>query len=262
MKKYISRLKNGCKLPVFLYWSFLRLAMLYAFVATLFVDSVPDGEVSVLTAEIHILVCFFASFLWELSQAMPEKSLFRRIPSSVHTALNTGLALSSFFGVFLNDYYDMRYFDPIMQLLFGAWAVLYGYEIACAMVKRDKFSATKAMIFYAAFGVSFILFTACELGEFASDQLLGKIMGEPGNAQFWSMLLAEGSSRAETVIPPIESIRAPLMDIMNDIIMHTVGSFAALIFINVFPYRLRGKYRYDDMEFGNNNVRTKETANS
>jgi len=256
MKEYISRLKGGCKLHTFLYWSLLRVLMLYALFSYSFTDRIAQGSTAA-TGIIHIALCFFGSFLWEFSQAMPKKSIFRLLPVSVHTALNTGLALSSFCGVFLNAYYELRLFDPLLTAFFGVWSVLYGYEIAYAVVKKYRFAATKAMVFFAAFGVSFIFLNIYELGEFVSDQLLGLVTGTAGNAQFWSAELA-GEVRAESFIPAIDSARYPLMDIMGDILIHTAGAVAGLICINVFPYRLRGKYRYD-IDYDNNYVKTPES---
>ncbi len=253
MKKYISRLRNGCKLHTFLYWLLLRVLMLVAFVGT----ALSDG--ASFTALVHTAVCFLASFLWELSQAMPKKSLFRFIPSSIHTALNTGLFISSFFGVYLDFYYDIRFFDPVMTAAFAFWSVLYGYEIGYGLVKKYRFSATKAMVFYAAFGVSFIFFNACELGEFLCDQLIGLATGDAGNAQFWSVALADGTGREGSIINAINPERIPLMDIMADIIIHSCSAFLALIFINVFPYRLRGRFKYD-IDYGNNKTKTADRA--
>lgn len=253
MKEYISRLKDGCKLHTFIYWSLLRVLMLAVAVAGFISDSCS------LTAQIHMAVCFLASFLWEFSQAMPEGSLLRFMPSSIHTALNTGLFISSFFGVFHNLYYQLRFFDPLMTALFAFWSVLYGYEIAYSMVKKYHFSATKAMVFYAAFGVSFIFFNACELGEFFCDQIIGLATGDVGNAQFWSVALSEGTGRSGSIIDAINPERIPLMDIMADIIVHFLSAFTALIFINVFPYRLRGRYKYD-IDYGNNKTKTADSS--
>lgn len=258
MKEYISRLKDGCKLHTFIYWSLLRALMLYALFHCATGDSFAAGDITAVTGLIHIAVCFIASFLWELSQAMPEKSILRLLPVSIHTALNTGLAVSSFCGIMLNRYYEVRLFDPLLTAFFGVWSVLYGYEIAYAVVKRKHFAATKAMVFFAAFGVSFIFLNVCELGEFISDQLLGLATGQVGNAQFWSAALAENTARAESVIPAIDSARYPLMDTMADIVIHTVSAFCALIFINVCPYRLRGRFRYD-IDYDNNYVTTPES---
>ena len=258
MKEYVSRLKNGCKLNTFMYWSLLRAMMLYAFFSYLFADSIIDGDVTVITGVIHIAVCFVASFLWELSQLMPKKSVFRLLPTSIYTLLNIGLTLSSVCGVLFGGYYEIRLFDPLLTAFFGVWSVLYGYEIAYAIVKKYHIAATKAMVFFAAFGISFIFLNVYELGEFISDQLLGLAAGTVGNAQFWSAALAENTGRAQSIIPAIDSARYPLMDIMADIVIHTVSAFAALIFINICPYRLRGSFKYD-IDYDNNYVRTPES---
>ena len=245
MKEYISRLKSGCKLPVFLLWWILRFAMIVAFVLNFSADSFT------LTGQLHIAFCFISSFFWELSLAMPEKSLFRLMPASIHTIFNIGLSVSAVCGIYLNMYYTVRLFDPLLQAFFAFVSVLYGYEIAYALVKKEHFAATKAMVFFAAYGISFMLFNIWELGEFFSDQIIGLTTGSVGNAQFWSMAMAEGTARAESLIPALVTERRPLMDLMADVIIHIFVSFAALIFINVFPYRLRGKYKYD-IDYGNN----------
>ena len=115
------------------------------------------------------------------------------------------------------------------------------------------------MIFYAAFGVSFIFFNACELGEFLCDQLIGLATGDVGNAQFWSVALAEGTGREVSIIDAINPERIPLMDIMADIIIHSASAFLALIFINVFPYRLRGRFKYD-IDYGNNKTKAADSS--
>lgn len=247
MKEYISRLKKECGKHTFILWWVLRLLMLFSFVASLL------DETATPTCQIHTAICFVGSFLWELSMAMPRKSLFRLLPASIHTAINVGLAVSSFAGIYFELYYASRFFDPLMHAYFSFVAVLYGYEIAYAMIKKEHFAATKAMVYYVAFGISFILFNIWELGEFFSDQLLGHLTGEVGNAQFWSVSMAEGTARAKSLIPPLVSERQPLMDLMGDVLIHTFSSFAALIFVNLRPYRLRGKYKYD-AEYGNNLV--------
>lgn len=251
MKDYLSRLKQGCSKPSAILWWVMRILMLAAFVANFFADTYS------LTGQIHIAVCLVASFWWELSLAMPKKSLFRLMPSSLHTAINIGLFVSSVCGVYFNLYYTLRFFDPILQAFFSFVSVLYGYEIGYAIVKRDRISATKAMVFFVAFGVGFISFNIWELGEFFTDQLVGHLTGQVGNAQFWSEALSEGTVRADSILPPLVDARVPLMDIMCDIIVHSASAFAALIFINVCPYRLRGKYKYD-IEYGNNWIREKK----
>ena len=117
------------------------------------------------------------------------------------------------------------------------------------------------MVYYVAFGVAFMWFNAWELGEFFTDQLIGHLTGTVGNSQFWSQVIADGTARANSIIPALVTEREPLMDIMCDVIVHSVSAFAGLIFINVCPYRLRGKYKYD-IEYGNNASRVKKNVNS
>lgn len=245
MKQYISRLKGGCKTPVFILWWILRLCMLTAFAASLASDAFT------LSQQLHIAVCFIGSFMWEISLAMPRKSLFRFMPSSIHTVINIGLAASAVLGVYLDMYYTSRFFDPILQAFFSFISVLYGYEIAYSFIKKEHFGATKAMVYFIAFGIGFICFNIWELGEFFTDQLIGHLTGQVGNAQFWSVLISQGTERAHSIFPPLVAARQPLMDIMADVVIHSVSAFAALIFINLCPYRLKGKYKYN-AEYGNN----------
>ena len=128
MKQYISRLKGGCKTPVFILWWILRLCMLTAFAASLASDAFT------LSQQLHIAVCFIGSFMWEISLAMPRKSLFRFMPSSIHTVINIGFAASAVLGVYLDMYYTSRFFDPILQAFFSFISVLYGYEIAYSFI--------------------------------------------------------------------------------------------------------------------------------
>lgn len=251
MKEYISRLKGGCKTGVFILWWVLRVLMLASFAATFFSDDFT------LTAQLHIALCFVGSFLWELSLALPPKSLFRFMPASIHTVINIGLTASAVLGIYFNMYYSFRFFDPLLQAFFSFLSVLYGYELACALVKKEHFAATKAMVYFVAFGIGFICFNIWELGEFFCDQLVGHLTGQAGNAQFWSVLLAQGTDRAQSILPSLVPERQPLMDIMADVIIHSVSTFAALIFINLCPYRLRGKYKYDT-DYGNNLVKVKD----
>lgn len=247
MKDYISRLNSGCKGYVFVFWWVMRIAVTACFISSFFTGKID------FSGQLHMAVCLGATFFWEMAQATPKKSLFRFIPSSIHTFMNIGLFLSAVLGIYFDFYCTVRLFDPLLQGFFGFISVLYGYEIAYAMVKRDRFSATKAMVFFVAFGVGFILFNVWELSEFFFDQLMGYLTGKPGNSQFWSQALAEGTARAESLIDPLVAEREPIISLMVDVFVHSVSSFIALIFINIYPYRLRGKYKYD-IEYNNNNV--------
>lgn len=255
MEEYISRLKGECRASVLVLWWVMRAAMLAVFVLYHLSDKCTP------TGQIHIALCFIGSFLWELSLAMPKKSLFRFMPPSIHTVINIGLTVSAVLGVYFNMYYTVRLFDPLLQAFFSFVSMLYGYEIANAFVKKEHFAATKAMVYFVAFGVSFICFNIWELGEFFADQLVGYLTGNVGNAQFWSVLLSEGTARAESVFPSLVPERQPLMDIMADIVIHSASAFTALIFVNLCPYRLRGKYKYDT-DYGNNLVKVKDFLDS
>ena len=44
---------------------------------------------------------------------------------------------------FLNLYYDFRWWDVMLHFVGGGACVFFGYEIVCALLKRDKKSASR-----------------------------------------------------------------------------------------------------------------------
>lgn len=242
MKNYIQRLKKGCPVAGFAYWWLLRLLMLYALVAGFFKDPFDLG------ATLQFAITIVAMFAWEFCMAMPEKSFMRLLPASLQHFSSALLFSAAFLGEFLNLYYAVPWLDAALQFIFGGFAVFAGYEIACALTIRDKYSCTKAMQFWVAFGIGFISMNLLELSEFFLDQLVGMTTDSVGNAQQWCFALAENTAREKPFIDSIDPSRWAIMDTMSDIILNTVSAFLALLIINLFPYRLRGKYKYD-MEF-------------
>ncbi len=242
MKDYIQRLKKACHPAVAVLWWLFRLPVLYALIS-----SVISGS-SDISAIIQYALTLIAMFMWEICMAMPEKSFMRLLPASLQIFSSGLLFSAAFLGEYLNLYYTIPWLDAVLQFIFGGFAVFAGYEIACALTIRDKYSCTKAMQFWVAFGIGFMAMNSLELFEFFLDQLTGALTDVPGNAQHWSFAVAEGTLREKTVFDPIDPTRWAIMDTMADIVLNTASAFVALLIINLFPYRLRGKYRYD-MEF-------------
>ena len=241
MKNYIQRLTKACHPAAFILWWLLRIAVLYALISNI------AGNSTDVSAVIQYAFTFVAMFIWEICMAMPEKSFMRLMPASLQVFSTLLLFSAAFLGEYLNLYQSVLWLDELLQFIFGGFSVFVGYEIACALTIRDKYSCTKAMQFWVAFGIGFMAMNGLELFEFFLDQVEGIVTGAPGNAQYWFSEIG-GTAPEKTLIDYIDPTRWAIMDTMTDIILNSVSAFLALLIINLFPYRLRGKYRYD-MEF-------------
>ena len=250
MKDYIKRLTAKPSWLSIAWWWILRIIT-----AFFFVKSVVDGmHISV---PVQLGLSLAAMFGWEICMAAPKKS-FMRLVSPVYQNISVLLLfITAIGGKYFGIYNRIPMVDAVLQFIFGGFMVFVGYEIACTLSIRDKYSCTKAMHFWVAFGIAFIAMNALELFEFTFDQLLGLFTGTPGNAQNWSAAIAEETERAKTFLPAIDPGRWPIMDLMADIILGTVSAFIALLVINLWPYRLRGKFKYD-MDFGDEDAAKKQ----
>ena len=119
----------------------------------------------------------------------------------------------------------------------GAACVFFGYEIACAILRCKKSTAPMTLILLTSVGFSFFAATCWEVFEFSFDQVAGMMSGYPGDAQHWSLELALGTPKEQTLFNPIVDARWPIMDTMADIVMNTIGAAAAYIIIKIKPYR-------------------------
>lgn len=238
MSSYIQRVKENCSAQRLVLWWIFRIIMLGAFVFSLF-----DSSHSI-TVSLSLGGAFVGSFLWEIGMAMKEGSVFRLLPSSLQSIVTALLFASAYGGNFMNMNYELWIFSPVLHFLAGAAMVFIGYEFACALAIRDKHGITKAMAFFLAFGITFIAMNVWELSEFFIDQLQGYFTGTAGNLQHWSYALAEGTSSIKSFIDPVVIERWPIMDTMGDIVISTIGAFAALLVVNIYPYRHKGKYKY------------------
>ena len=234
MKDYIQRLKSGCTKGQLVLWWIYRLLMIYALISTLLKNP------SDIALTVRLVAGLAGMFLWEIFMAAKEKSFVRYIPSFLQTGFIICIFADFFAGEFLGLYDSIYWLVYAVQFVFGAVSIFFGYEIACAVIKRDKYYATKAMAFFVAFGLFYIWLNAIELSEFFLDQIIGVITGNPGDAQGWMSKVSE-----KVLIDPIDPTRFALMGIMTEIIVSTVGAFVGLLIVNIFPYRHRGKYKYD-----------------
>ena len=245
MKNYLKRLSDGCPKWRFVIWWIIRASLIFAFIKGFFP---PDGKEFDITDPLQVGANFLCTFVWEIFMLFPEKSLLRHVPSSVQTFLMVGIWAGSFGGKFLNLYYDFRWWDVILHFVGGAACVFFGYEIACAILKSRKATAPISLVLLASVGFSFLAATGWALFEFTFDQVAGVIGGYPGDAQHWSLELAQGTPKALTLFDPIKPERWPLMDTMADIVLNTVGAVASYIFLRIYPYRHKGRFKMKDLE--------------
>lgn len=245
MNNYIQRLKEGCTKGQLMLWWIFRVIMLFALAVTL-IKNPSDIVLSV-----QLFSGIVGMFLWEICMATKKNSFTRFIPAFVQTIVTVCIFVAAFFGEFIGLYKTYPVTGAIMQFVFGVVAIFVGYEIACTFIKRDRYYATKAMAFYAAFGLFFMWINATELTEFFLDQIVGLITEVPGNNQEWI------NNGASLIFDPIDKGRFAIMDTMTDIIVSTVGAFVGLLIVNIFPYRHRGKYKYD-FDFETESVKEKE----
>lgn len=254
MKNYISRLKDSCSMKTFIFWWVFRLLMVYAFVAG-FLKKPFD-----ITDPLQVGANLLCMFLWEVFMLFPEKSVFRHITPGFQTIFIPGIFAASFGGKFLNLYYESRFLDSFLHGWGGMICVFFGYELVCALMKKEKKNAPLSVIILAAVGFSFMCSTLWEFFEFAFDQV-ACMGGGIGDAQHWSRGLAEGTPKMATIFDPIydgiktvtlpggEVInpgdRWPIMDIMGDMFLNIAGAFAGYIGLKIYPYRHKGKNKLE-----------------
>ncbi|MBR5437510.1 MAG: hypothetical protein IKV21_01200, partial [Clostridia bacterium] len=135
--------------------------------------------------------------------------------------------------------------DSALHFLGAAMAVFFGYEIFCALMKRDRKEAPMTVVLLGAFCFSFLVTTCWELFEFSFDQIAGMMSGYPGDSQHWSFELALGTPKEVSIFNPIVPERWPIMDIMADMVLNTLGALLAFLYILFRPYRHKGKYSFD-----------------
>ena len=253
MQNYIQRLKDGCTKGQFVLWWVFRVLMIYALIATLLKEPFD------ISLTVQLIAAFAGTFLWEMCMATKENSFTRFIPSFLQTGFIICIFVSAFLGEFMGLYDSVFWLGYATQFIFGGVSVFFGYEIACTFIKRDRYYATKAMAFYVAFGLFFVWLNVAELSEFFLDQVVGLLTPQPGNAQNW--LNEAGEISDKMLLHPVAPDRFAIMDTMTDIILSTIGAFVGLLIVNIFPYRHRGKHKYDFEFSKKDNVQGTELKN-
>ncbi len=234
MKNYIQRLKDNCSAKRFIFWWIIRASLIFAFVKGFFP---AEGEAFDITDPLQVGANFLATFVWEVFMAFPQKSIFRYMPSSIQSILSVLVWCGSFGGKFLNLYYDSRWWDVALHFVGGAVCVIFGYEIVCAILRCKKSTAPMTLVLLASVGFSFLAATCWEVFEFSFDQIAGMMGGYPGDSQHWSLALALGTPKEQTLFDPIVAERWPIMDTMADIVLNTVGAVIAYFIVKAKPYR-------------------------
>lgn len=231
MKNYISRVLSNAKKWELVYWWVLRLIMIYGIISRIIK---PDEELGIYQP-IQMTANLAGMFAFEVFQATSERNLLRYIPAYCQDVSIMGLFLASFGGAYLNLYYTIWWWDTALHFVGGGFAVILGYEVVCAMQKRDKKYSPVPIVLLCAFGYSFMLGIAWELFEFTFDQLAG------GDAQHWSYALAEAADYTRTIFTLSDIARFPIMDTMADIVFNTIGAVIVYVTLYFFPYNHKGK---------------------
>lgn len=231
MKEYINRIRSNCKTWELIFWWVFRALMIYAFIAGFFKKPFDISD------PLQVGANFIAMFAWEIFMLFPEKCFVRHFPSLIQDFSIVMIFAASFFGKFLNFYYDARFWDSGMHLISGGLCVLLGYEVVVAMQKRDKKTVSVPIALLCALSFSFFVSTCWELVEFTMDQVMtNPAKGTIGDAQHWCYELAKGTPKEATLFPMKDIGRWPLMDTMGDIILNSIGAVVAWIFLKIFPY--------------------------
>ncbi len=239
MKNYLQSINASCSKQTLTLWWIFRFLMLYAFIAGFFKKPFD------ITDPLQVAANFLCMFVWEIFMLFPSKFTFKHVNPGFQTFLIIGIFAASFGGKFLNFYYDLRYWDSILHFTGGATAVFFGYEYVCTIMKKEKKLSSFSIVIIASLGFSFLASTLWELFEFSFDQIAGIISGIPGDSQHWSIALAQGTAKINTLFDPIVQDRWAIMDTMGDIVLNTIGAVTAYIFLNIYPYRHKGKYKFE-----------------
>ncbi len=174
------------------------------------------------------------TFMWELFQFLPKKSLLRYLPSYSQDISVIFLVLCCICGMALNLYYSAWWWDTVLHLFGGALGAICGYEYIVAVQTRDRIVVPVVLIPVFAFAFSFVIGNFWELFEFTADQVIG------ADSQHWNYELYL-QNKMRLLFDMKYECRYALMDTMEDMICNTVGSVVAAIGLKFFPYRHRGR---------------------
>lgn len=239
---YVSRLKNNCSAKTYALWWVFRLGMIAMAIYSLF-DQKNAGE----TITVEILMNMACMFIWEICMAMPKKNVFRYVQPFLQTLITIYVFIAVVAGYLLDFYYRVRLWDSFLHFICAVVAVFFGYEVTCALFKMEKRTASKTMTIIASVGFCVMCTTFWEIFEFSCDQVVGMMSGTPNDVQHWSYELAvlNDSPKIKTLFESYDPGRWPIMDTMGDIVLNTAGAALGTVLLAIYPYRHKGKYKFN-----------------
>ena len=239
MKDYIQRLKDNCSVKTYAFWWIIRLAMVGLIIKSLF-----DKPFSpVITLE--LIMNFGALFTWEVCLAMPKWTVFRYIQPVMQTIITVIDFTAVVTAYLFNFYFEIRLWDTFLHFMGGIVIVYFGYEFCCALIRKQKKTASLSLILLASVGFCFMCTTFWEIFEFTGDQLIGITTGAVGRSQFWSYEKLMGTPKFQALFDYIDINRYAIMDTMGDIVTNTAGAILGILAIRIYPYRHKGKFKLD-----------------
>lgn len=176
---------------------------------------------------------------------MPRWTVFRYVQPFIQTAIILADFLAVVTAYLFNFYYEVRLWDSFLHFSFGVGIVFFGYEFACALIKKEKKTASLPLILLCSIGFSFMCSTLWELFEFTGDHVIGLVTGRLANAQFWSYTRLIGTDKIQTIFEYMDINRYAIMDTMGDMFLNTTGALLGLVILKIYPYRHKGRFKLD-----------------
>lgn len=239
MKDFFKKCKGECSNGVYTFWWIIRLAMVGLFIKSLF----DDPFLPVISFE--ILMNLGIMFVWEICMFMPRWTVFRYIQPLMQTIIIIADFIAVVTAYLFNFYYEVRLWDSFLHFCGGLGIVFFGYEFACALIKKEKKTASLSLILLCSVGFSFMCSTLWELFEFTGDQVIGLVTGNLASAQFWSYSRLIGTDKIQTIFEYMDIGRYAIMDTMGDMFLNTAGALLGITILKIYPYRHKGKFKLD-----------------
>ncbi len=239
MQNYVQRLKDNCTMRTYAFWWVIRFAMIGLFIKSFF-DKPFNPVISV-----EILMNLGTMFVWELCMFMPRWTVFRYIQPLMQTAIIVVDFIAVITAYLFNFYYEVRLWDSFLHFSCGLGMVFLGYEFVCALINKERKTASFTLIILASVGFSFMCSTLWEIFEFTGDQVIGLTTGEVANSQFWNYDRLIGTDKIQTLFEYFDLARYPIMDTMGDMVMNASGAVLGTILLLIYPYRHKGPFKLD-----------------
>ena len=240
MKNYYMRLKENCSARTYAFWWLIRLSMIGLFIKSVFFDEPFLPVISV-----EILMNLGIMFVWEVCMLMPKWTVFRYVQPLMQTAIIVVDFIAVITAYLFNFYYEVRLWDSFLHFSCGIGMVFFGYEFACALIKKEKKTASYKLILLASVGFSFMCSTLWEIFEFSGDQIIGLVTGELANSQFWNYDRLIGTDKMQTIFEYIDISRYAIMDTMGDMFLNVSGAILGATALVIYPYRHKGRFKLD-----------------